>query len=192
MNVTFSLFLVGKYSGLGRYCRDHYFGSMSKKRKLSETQAVVIQSRQVRPIDKELKYVNQTCTNSQTSSTLKTTTFPCTVVGLRWSLSFVTNLTTGSPTINWALVVVRDGLSASTLAISDAADFYTPEQQCLAFGVAHLADIDGTTGPRIQRFEGSTKTMRKLKQGDVMQLICLGDTASTGTLKGVVQFFCKS
>ncbi len=159
----------------------------SRKRPRSAVVATV-----KRPIDKELKVVNVALTNSQTTSTLKTTTFPCTVVGLRWSISAQSTLTTGASLVTWAIVVVHDGNSANTMATSDGADFYTPEQDVLTFGVARFPDSDAGNGPNVIQFEGATKTMRKLKQGDLLQLITLANLASVGVFAGVVQFFCKS
>ncbi len=145
-----------------------------------------------RPIDKELKFVNQAVTSSVVSTTLKTTTFPGTVVGLRWDLSALCIIATASPVVAWAIVVVPDGEAVNTPAISDGADFYTPEQNVLAFGMTHLADIDATTGPRIMTFEGTTKTMRKLKQGDILALLSFSNTAVSAELDGIVQFFFKT
>lgn len=145
-----------------------------------------------RPIDKELKTVLQSITNSATTTTLKTVTFPGTVVGLRWNLSFVNIITTTDPVVAWAIVLIQDGESANTPSLSDGADFYTPEQNVLAHGITFLADKDATTGPSVVNFEGSTRAMRKMKQGDVLQLVGMGNTANCATLMGVVQFFFKT
>ncbi len=143
-----------------------------------------------RPIDKELKVVNQTVSTSLVTTTLKTTTFPCTVTGLRWSFGCRGN-TTSQAAIFWAIVVVPDGESANAPAISDGADFYTPEQNVLAFGAFRVSDVDAAVGgPAEYNTEGMTKSMRKLKSGDLLQFITIGDAA--GALDGVVQFFCKS
>lgn len=145
-----------------------------------------------RPIDKELIAVSQTLTNSQSSTTLKTTTFPCTVVGLRWDLSGSSSLTTGPSRADWAIVVVHDGLSESTMSTSDGSDFYTPEQDVLAFGSGRIMDADGGAGNLQVHWSGTTKTMRKLKQGDVLKVISLASNANAGVFQGIVQFFCKS
>ncbi len=145
-----------------------------------------------RPIDKELKSVNQTATTSVTTSTLKTTTFPGTVVGLRWVVSAVINVATGNPLFHWAIVVIPDGEAANTPSGSDGADFYTPEQNVLAFGISYVRDSDVAAGPGIMSIEGSTKTMRKLKQGDVLAFITICDTATGVLVDGVIQFFFKT
>ncbi len=153
---------------------------------------VVAGARAVRPIDKEIKVVNKSITASQQATTLKTTTFPCTVVGLRWNISASTILTSSTSLLYWAIIVVRDGLAASTISTSDAADFYTPEQNVLAYGISAFPDADAGAGSVIQNWSGSSKTMRKLKGGDLLQFIVIGTAASQGGCDGVIQFFCKS
>lgn len=161
---------------------------MSKRARRSEPVSSFRAPR--RPIDKELKVVNSQVTNSVVTTTLKTTTFPCTVVGLRWDVMF-TNDNAAEAEAGWAVVVVQDGDSANTPALSDGADFYTPEQNVLAFGAMAL-DADGAGQENTMHFSGSTKTMRKLKQGDVLQFITMGNVAASITYFGIVQFFCKS
>ncbi len=161
---------------------------MSRPLKRARTSGV----RVARPIDKELKFVNQATTNSVVETVLKTTTFPGTVVGLRWSLGVSGQLASAAGLVTWAVVVVPDGEAANTPAISDGADFYTPEQNVLAFGVFRLQDADIGQGPSSANIEGTTKTMRKLKQGDKLSFITLAEAASTALLDGVVQFFFKT
>lgn len=146
--------------------------------------------KQARPIDKELKVVNQVATVTVGSTTLKTTTFPCTVVGLRWSIA-ANALTAAETLIYWAIVIVRDGESANTPATSDGADFYTPEQNVLAFGMGRT-ESTAVASDQTVHWEGSTKTMRKMKQGDLLQFITLDSAANGDSIDGIVQFFCKS
>lgn len=143
-----------------------------------------------RPIDKQLISVSKTTTTSQSGSTLYTTTFPGTVVGLRWDLACV-SLTTSPFYLLWAIVVVHDGNTATTMSGSDGTDFYTPEQDVLAFGIMRGSNTDGA-GPITDKDMGMTKTMRKLKQGDVLQLINLNSVANGASLQGIVQFFIKT
>ncbi len=152
---------------------------------------MVAPGRAARPIDKELKVVNQAVTNSVTSTTLKTTTFPGTVVGLRWSCGAQSTSTTDA-VVHWAIVVIPDGEAANTPATSDGADFYTPEQNVLAFGVFRVANNAETGGNMTHVWEGTTKTMRKLKQGDVLAFITIGNAATSVNLDGVLQFFFKT
>ncbi len=161
---------------------------MSRPLKRARTSGV----RVARPIDKELKAVLQTATTTVVATTLKTTTFPGTVVGLRWSLGIASVIATSDSNVFWAIVVIPDGEAANTPAISDGADFYTPEQNVLAFGQGFVADTDVGSGPRSITFDGTTKTMRKLKQGDILALISLSTVAVSAQVRGVVQFFFKT
>ena len=145
-----------------------------------------------RPTDKELIYVAQTCTNSNTATTLKTATFPCTIVGLRWSMSFLTAVSTSSPVVNWIIVLVHDGNSANTISQSNGADMYTPENDVMAFGTVQTSDSDISAGPLAVQVQGQTKTMRKMQQGDLLQFITFSSAANSTNVRGVVQFFCKS
>ncbi len=152
---------------------------MSKRRRAPSGRRVA-----PRPIDKKLIGVVHTVSTTQAFTALITATFPCTIVGFRWDLAF--DHITGAPDFQWALVIVRDGNVVSTLALSNGADFYTPEQNVLAFGVGFIyADIV----PR--EYSGTTKTMRKLMGGDQIAIISLASVVNSVLLHGVVQFFCK-
>ncbi len=172
---NFAINIFYNYKGFGTFL------PMSKRARTS-----------ARPIDKDLIVVNQAVTTTQVVTTLKTTTFPCTIVGIRWDLSVLSIIGTGNSVTAWAIVVVRDGDAAQTLALSNGASFYEPEESCLAFGLTHVVDNDIGGGPNSFHFSGSTKTMRKLKGGDLVQLISLSSVAVSSELDGVVQYFCKS
>ncbi len=144
-----------------------------------------------RPTDKELIYVSQTATTANTLTTLKTATFPCTVVGLRWDMAIRCIISTASATVNWIIVLVHDGNAANTISQSNGADMYTPENDVMAFGTADVNDNDAV-GPISVHVQGQTKTMRKMQQGDVLQFITISTVANAATVRGVVQFFCKS
>ncbi len=159
---------------------------MSRPLKRARTSGV----RVARPIDKELKAVANTVTTSVTSTVLKTTTFPGTVVGLRWSMA-LKSLVASEVFAYWAIVVIPDGEAANTPAISDGADFYTPEQNVLAFGHGSL-NSTAVASDQVMDFEGTTKTMRKLKQGDVLVCITFGSDVNGAGLNGVIQFFFKT
>lgn len=164
-----------------------------RSRKRARVGAVVVQTRQVRPIDKNLiniAIVNGGTTQRQTN--IKTTTFPCTIVGLRWSLSFKNIEANLTENFYWVIAVVPDGVVISNLGTGSGGDLYTPEQHVLAFGQVACGRNDAS-GTYIQNIEGSTKTMRKLSGGDVVMFGVLG-LVGTGTqvIRGTIQFFCKS
>ncbi len=163
---------------------------MSHKRRRTTT--VVVERRQRRPIDKKLVVINQTSSTTQVVTTLLTVTFPITLTGLRWMISWNIVATTATQTMCWAIVVVRDGLAANTMSSADGTDFYTPESDVLMFGVMTLSDTDLTNGPSNRSIEGSTKTMRKMQGGDALQFISLTNVVNGATVDGIVQFFQKS
>lgn len=164
-----------------------------KRRRVSVSgPSLVVRGGSKRPIEKNLISVSQTSTTTATLSTLKTTTFPGTVVGLRWSINVDSNVTTADPLCVWAIVRIPDGESVKTPAISDGSNFYQPEENVLAFGSARVVDADNTNGPNVMQFDGSTKTMRKLKQGDVLGFVTLNSVASGCTVRGIIQFFFKT
>ena len=142
-----------------------------------------------RNLDKKLIGVNQSVTTTQQATVMFTSTFPCTITGIRWSLAFAGN-TTGANNLLWAIVVVKDGETVTTMGSGNGTDFYTPEQNVLAFGVVKVADSDSGTGTSVVNVMGSTKTMRKYMGGDQLQFLCIG-TAGTSSVLGIIQFFCK-
>ena len=155
---------------------------MSKRRRLTVPR---------RPIDKQLIVVSQTVTNTQQSTALFTTTFPCTVTGIRLSFGAVSTLTTGSQTLRAAIVILKDGTTLDTIDLSDGADFYQPETNVLWYVVGAMADADSGQGNIVFNYEGSTKSMRKLMTGD--QVFFVARATGTGVaVNGVVQLFLKA
>lgn len=141
-----------------------------------------------RPIAKELIAVNKDgVAGSQVATTLKTATFPCTVVGLRWDLTLYQDAGTGTASGRWAIILIDDGDSANTLGVTDAGTFYQPENHVMAYG---FFSIDNNTRPL--SIMGSTKTMRKMQDGDILQFVIVGVATNTVALRGCVQYFCKT
>ncbi len=144
-----------------------------------------------RPIDKLLINVGDLTSSSQQEVVLVTATFPCTITGLRWSIALQVG-DTASCTGTWAIIIVRDGNAANTIALSSASSAYEPEQDVLAFGCYQTKDSTAGQGDSGMLMEGTTKTMRKLMGGDRIMWIHIETAASGGTFNGVVQMFCKS
>lgn len=161
------------------------------KRRRTSTGFVPVVNMGKRPIDKQLVVIKKDgLAGSQVSTVLSTATFPCTITGLRWGLDATQDAgASGTAELHWAIVVVRDGNSASTLTTSDAGSLYQPEQDVLAFGTSVCHN---SFDYQIQRWEGSTKTMRKMMGGDQLVFVAIGQATQTHALRGVVQFFCKS
>lgn len=141
-----------------------------------------------RPIDKSLVSVlKQTVGTSQVQTILKTATFPCTIVGLRWEITQFQDAGTAEAALYWAIVINRDGNTVGVISSSDAGNFYTPEQDVLTFGVVSVDNHTDTN-----HISGSTKTMRKMMGGDELVFICQNVATNTSTVRGIIQFFCKS
>ena len=151
-----------------------------------------------RPIDKALVAVTKSSLSAAQSETdIVTATGACTVTGLRWSINaYSVSAAGGLPGahIYWALVLVPDGYSASTLSGTDAGNLYEPEQHVLAFGSVYFDSAASLTadGKMVAPLEGSTKSMRKLKSGDKVKFIILPTTPGNETIsvRAVVQAFC--
>lgn len=143
-----------------------------------------------RPVDKLLKAVALAPAASQVSSTLVTATYPCTIQGIRWTFS-ASNTTSTVSQLYWAIVLVKDGDDAGAIGISNAADFYTPEQNVLAYGNLFLSNSTSANG-QFEHWEGHTKTMRKLMGGDQIMVVALSSAGTTINFDGVVQLFCKT
>jgi hypothetical protein len=145
-----------------------------------------------RPIDKRIVVANQNNVGTTTiASTIYTATWPGTVVGIRWS-GMCANLLTSRTEGYWAIVVIPDGESVKSFSVSDAADFYQPEQNVLAFGAVALAANNGTAGPSLHQLQGQTKAMRKLSAGDKLAVAFVSSAANGLAFNMAVQFFIKT
>ncbi len=158
---------------------------MSKRQRGAQGQVI---ARVRRPIDKEIVVVFKTgLVGTQAVTTLKTTTFPCTITGLRWDIEAAQIAGTAVSKIAWAIVLVPEGDAINTLVISDAGSLYSPEQNVMAFGMG----LPQTTSNG-SRFQGSTKTMRKMRGGDLLQFVAVSEATNSLDVFGAIQFFCKS
>lgn len=145
-----------------------------------------------RPVGKNnVNIVKATVSTTQLQTTLFTTTYPATITGLRWQVS-ASNIIAADSTVQWAIVKVNQGLSASTMGAADAGTFYLPEQNMLVWGISYVKGSTSATGPGVVNFQGETKTMRKLQGGDVLAFIVVAGVANSIGIIGSVQFFTKS
>ncbi len=143
-----------------------------------------------RPVDKALiNVLKNGVTATQVSTQLVSATFPCTIVGLRWDLSFATDAGTSQGDYQWAIIILRDGVTVSTMNSSDAGTLYAPEQDVMAFGRGLTL---GSGIGSVAHYMGDTKTMRKLMGGDKLLFIMLGEATNTQACRGCIQFFCKT
>ncbi len=167
------------------------------KRRRTNKGGVTFIQRANRPIDKVLPGVSIVdLVNAQQVQTIITASTACTATGLRWFFNVGSDDVSDVGLLSgaWAIIILRDGRTANTLSLTGGANLYEPEQDVLAFGaymVMGQGDVTGV-GPGIMSYQGDTKTMRKLKIGDALTFIALGDSATKGvTINGTIQVFCK-
>lgn len=158
---------------------------MSKRQRTA--QPAVRRSR--RPIDKKLTNVvlANVVASQQGVDLYAAASFPGTITGLRWSLTYTAGTMTGYGHLRWAIVVVPQNTTASTLSVGNGSSMYDPEQMVLAFG-SFGSSVTGDSWGQ----EGQTKSMRKLKAGDKLQFIVFGTASQPITVSGTVQFFYKT
>lgn len=176
---------------------EHHRLVMSKRRRTSNAggrpQFAII--KHVRPIDKKIVNINLVDVDStQQATTIIQATFPCTITGLRWMITVENRTAVQGVSFGWAIVIDREGLTVNTLSVpGNGTDYYTPEGNILAWGTGKLAANNASAGEIIVRNEGTTKTMRKLQQGDVLAVLCRSNEATPSVnFTGTIQFFCKS
>ena len=152
-----------------------------------------------RPISKTLLFFHAPILGSTSTSTLFTSTFPCTITGLRWELSTPAHVAIGvaDAYVNWAIVLVKQGNTAAVLPTGpqpSPINLYVPEQNVLATGSGTLTPAG--TGEFGTFWNGQTKTMRKVQAGDRLQLVFALGTSDPSlddnVFGGSVQFFCKA
>ena len=149
-----------------------------------------------RPIDKTLTVLTKTGVGSTTVTTdIFTATTACTALGVRWSFYVEGDSgTSGNPhDYIWAIALVPDGTSINAFSLTDAAQFYKPEQHLMAFGLSSSrTDAQEVTTNVTNAWNGQTKTMRKLRIGNKISFALKGIATETVRCRGVVQLFCKS
>ena len=150
-----------------------------------------------RPIDKSIIYINILGGTGGTSFDIITSTFPCTMTGLRWNIrAHADGTNTDVNTCNWAIVLVKDANQVGTLPSGRAdRDFYKPEQNVLAHGTfIFTAEAIESGSDYWGKDQGKTKTMRKMMAGDRIVLLARGTSQdqSNVRLAGSVQLFCKT
>ncbi len=141
-----------------------------------------------RPVDKQLVVISKDGINAtQQTTVLATVTFPCTIVGLRWDMAIFQDAGTGTSLPFWNIMIVKDGVTIPTMSVGDGGDFVTPEQNVMVFGAAAIDN-------NVESFhwQGTTKTMRKMQNGDQLIFALRANATNTVGVRGVIQFFCKT
>lgn len=165
---------------------------MSKRRRNTVAHGHGAGRRSARPINKEIVgIVNTASSAAQSEQQVWITTYPATIVGIRWEMSAISNI----PSTNtswWALVVVREGDTPNIAGLGPGTTLYKPEQDVMTWDIMTLASNTSTAGPVTHHQSGSTKTMRRLQGGDKIVFITDADQVNATLYKGFFQFFIKS
>ena len=154
-------------------------------------------SASTRPIDKDLIFIELNDVNAtQQRTELFAATTAYTILGLRWSLFVEGDAGTVGLDHDWEWIIVKrnDGEgNENNMDRTNAASFYQPEQDVLAFivGTSHTSST-ASTGVEPPVINGFTKTMRKMKVGDRIIFAVRGIATETVRVRGIVQLFCKS
>ncbi len=142
-----------------------------------------------RPLEKVMTVINHaTVDSTQVQSIIAAPVYPATMTGLRWNFTFNQDAGTSFAHYVWAIVLVPDGGTIDTLVFTDLSKFYTPEKNCLVWGYGSINTF--ATG-QTKQVEGSTKTMRKIQNGDAIVFIMRGITTQTSHVRGAIQLFLK-
>lgn len=165
-----------------------YYYNMATRKRRRRNVDLGGQKTAARPIDKDLICFDLITSGvTQVQTLLYTSSYPATLTGLRWSMSFHQTAGTSIASIHWVMVILPDGVTAaSTLATANTNSLYQPEQHVLAFGVATMDN-----NVQSKEFNGTTKTMRRLKVGDRLLFLMKSLDVEFVGAKGVVQFFTK-
>ena len=94
---------------------------------------------------------------------------------------------TGVCIFQWAIVYAAEAQAIDTLSLTNGASLYDPEQDVLTWGISSINNNTET-----KQYNGTTKSMRKLKVGDRLVIVTRGIATNTTDLLGGVQFFCKT
>ncbi len=137
------------------------------------------------------RVINKESVGTQVSTTVLTTTFPCTLSAVKYSIGVFNNAAASSRVFRWALVFVADGNSANTISFVDAADFYTPEQHIIAFGSANLSETGGDGAPTAH-WNRSLSTRVNMRTGDLILFLCAAESGTDLFVDGTVQLLCKT
>lgn len=163
--------------------------------KRGRAQTGQISRRSKRPIDKKLMNVNLgPITNAQVNTPLiDGANFPGTITGIRWNINYVRTVFNANTIAGyvWAIVIVPAGTAISNLTVGNGSSMYDPEQNVLAFGTGNSYSNAFTSNCQ-KSFEGSTKSMRKLKNGDKLVFVALGTATEACYLYGTIQWFYKT
>ena len=140
-----------------------------------------------RPVDKEVINVTKAAVgNTQLATVLRTAEMAETLSGIRGNMSVLFGAATGL--LVMAIVLVRNGQTASTLNLTDGGTTYAPQQDVLwAAGVE--IGTSGAGAPLNLQIE--VKSMRKMREGDAIHFLVLSNGTDRADIHGIISSFYK-
>ena len=142
-----------------------------------------------RSVDKVVRVLALTTTANVFEETLvqDPLTYPATATGWRWEFT-VFNGTTDVAQFTWVLARVQDGDTSGSINPTGN-PLYQPEQEMIAFGNGLLNGTTTANGTNLMKFQGDTKSSRKLKVGDTFVFKIIANNVLS--VSGAVQHFNK-
>jgi len=147
--------------------------------------------RATRPIDKEIIGINTLVNSTVGVLSLRTATFPGTVVGLRWNFTVRNVSQVADQFVRWAIVLLKEGEVQGNLSSGNGGAFYQPEQNVMAFGSVTVLSATSASD-RVYIFISSTKSMRKMMGGDQIVFLFQGTNDGASDCQGQIQHFYKT
>ncbi len=142
-----------------------------------------------RPIDKQIITISQTVPINGETTILTILRGATTLTGLRWNFGVASNQDISDVQYNWALVIVKDGDTANALNVGNNQQMYTPEQNVMSWGTGILTKTSSSAGPATHQWEGTTKSMRKMMEGDNLTMVFTSNVTNGVIIHGAIQLF---
>lgn len=180
----------------------HHFAQLNMSGRGTKRSRRRFTSRSKRPIDKNIVAFSISLANATQGEVIiwppggGGAIFPGTITGIRWNVN-VKSTTSATVRFAWAIVRVREGQNPSGLNIPGASGIlYKPEQDVIVIGheMTHIENNTTGVGWNNYKIEGTTKSMRKIQNGDRIYFICQDDdsSASANTVAGMIEYFIKT
>jgi len=171
---------------------------MARRMRRGRRRVVNIQSK--RPIDKGLIMGHLDLTGAMQGSRIilpvggTGVSFPGTVTGIRWAISYFTNGATTQSVCNWIIVKCREGTTPNNINNGGAIqNLYIPESDVISWGQLNSnAQGAGTLDMCPWVDSGTTKSMRKLQAGDALHFVAQDNITTASQVFFTIQFFYKT
>lgn len=151
------------------------------------SQKQVIYKGPKRPVDKDNLCINGNVATTQTANTIRTASAAETLVRLVGSVLVASKAGGAQSSVAMAIVILRESVAASTLSYSSGSAIYEPVADVLW---SKHVQLQSTTSAMVN-FDIDIKAMRKLKKGDRIQFLYIGQHTSYLGISGDITSFYK-